>query len=111
VEKIRALKNTKILKLSRIRESEPLGGPANQGKFLNAALKIQTSLSPLSLLKQLKIIEKVLGRKKTVRWGPRLIDLDILFYGDKFIQRGDLKIPHPRLFEREFVLKPLVEVI
>lgn len=59
----------------------------------------------------LKRIEKGLGRKKTKRFGPRTVDLDILFYADKIINRKDLKVPHPRCFEREFVLKPLLEVI
>ncbi len=111
VKKISALKETKIIKLSAIIETEPSGGPAGQGKFLNAALKIKTELSPLTLLKQLKQVEKTLGRKKTVRWGPRTIDLDILFYGDKIINRKNLQIPHPRVFQRKFVIKSLLEIL
>ncbi len=103
-------KGIKIEKSSRIYETEPLGGPT-QGKFLNAAIKIKTSLTPALLLKTLKKIEKDLGRKKTVRFGPRHIDLDILFYANKIIKTRNLVIPHPRMFEREFVLKPLREII
>jgi 2-amino-4-hydroxy-6-hydroxymethyldihydropteridine diphosphokinase len=111
IRKISALKNTEVIKSSRIIESEPAGGPAGQGKFLNAALKIRTRLSPSTLLKELKSIEKELGRKKTVRFGPRTIDLDILFYGDKIVNTKVLKIPHPRMFERDFVLRSLSEVV
>lgn len=111
VKKIDALKDTKVVKISGIIETKAVGGPAGQPKFLNAALKIKTKLPPLSLLKKLKNIEKELARRKTVRFGPRTIDLDILFYGDKIIDKETLKIPHPRIFEREFVIKPLLEVI
>jgi len=111
LNKIKALKDTRVLKSSKIIESAPQGGPKNQGKFLNAVLKIDTTLSPLVLLRQLKKIEKGLGRTQTVRWGSRPIDLDILFYGDKIIKRKDLTIPHPRILERAFVVKPLLEVL
>lgn len=110
IKKIGALNKTKVIKLSKIIETEPVGGPGRQPKFLNAALKIRTELSPLKLLKNLKKIEKELGRTKTIRYGPRIIDLDILFYADKIINRKDLKIPHPKIFEREFVIRPLLEV-
>ena len=111
LQKIKALKDTKVLKVSKIIQTLPQGGPVNQGKFLNAALKIQTKIPALKLLGILKKIEKDLGRTKTVRWGPRTIDLDILFYGDRIINRKDLTIPHPRVFEREFVTRPLLEII
>ncbi|MFA5411336.1 MAG: 2-amino-4-hydroxy-6-hydroxymethyldihydropteridine diphosphokinase [Candidatus Omnitrophota bacterium] len=111
VKKINSLSGTEIIKLSKIIETEPQGGPRGQEKYLNAALKIKTSLPAVSLLKKLKNIEKDLGRVKTVRYGPRVIDLDILFYGDKIINRNDLKVPHPKIFERDFVLGPLSEVI
>jgi len=111
LQKIRALKDTRIIRVSRIIRTDPQGGPAKQGKFLNTALKITTKIPPLRLLRALKKIEKELGRVKTVRWGPRSIDLDILFYGDKIINHKDLTVPHPRLFERDFVIKPLLEII
>jgi len=100
----------KIEKTSRIYETKAIGGPL-QGKFLNAAIKIKTSLTPHLLLKTVKNIEKDLGRRRTVRWGPREIDLDILLYGNKIIKRKNLIIPHPRMFSREFVLRPLREII
>jgi len=103
-------KGIKIEKASRIYETKAVGG-VPQGKFLNAAIKIKTSLTPQLLLETLKKIEKDLGRKNTVRWGPREIDLDILLYGNKVIKIKNLVIPHPRMFEREFVLKPLREII
>jgi len=111
IDKINALKDTKVIRSSRIIESNPLGGPVGQGKFLNAALKIKTNITPFTLLKKLKQIEKELGRKETIRYGPRTIDLDILFYADKIINTKRLILPHPRIFEREFVMKPLLEVI
>lgn len=111
LQKIKALKDTKLLKVSKIIQTLPQGGPANQAKFLNAALKIQTKIPALKLLRILKTIERELGRTKAVRWGPRTIDLDILFYGDRIINRKDLTIPHPRVFEREFVTRPLLEII
>lgn len=111
VKKINSLKNTRILKLSRIIETKAVGGPSRQPKFLNAALKIKTNLTPAVLLKNLKKIEQELGRVKSVRWGPRMIDLDILFYGDRIVNNKNLQIPHPRIFEREFVIKPLLEII
>jgi len=111
IQKISALKDTEVIKSSRMIETEPVGGPVGQGKFLNAALKIRTNLSASALLKKLKSIEKQLARKKTVRNGPRTIDLDILFYGDRIINSKNLTIPHPRVFEREFVIKPLLEII
>jgi len=111
VRKINSLKDTRVLKMSGLIQSQPQGGPQGQPKYLNAALKIDTELSPLILLKKLKAIERQLGRTKTVRFGPRTIDLDILFYADKIIKRKDLIVPHPRLLERDFVLRPLAEVI
>jgi len=111
IRKINTLKGTKVIKVSRLIETEPVGGPSNQLKFLNGALKIKTDLGASMLLKRLKKIEKELGRIETVRYGPRAIDIDILFYADKIIKRKELTIPHPRLFERKFVIKPLSEVI
>lgn len=109
--KINQLRGTKIIKRSKIIETLPLGGPVNQPKFLNAVFKLITELSPRSLLKNLKQIEKDLGRKNTVRYGPRVIDLDILFYADKIIRSKKLNIPHPKIFERAFVLNPLKELL
>lgn len=112
VKKINNLKDTKVIKLSKIIETKPIGGPPGQRKYLNACLKIKTALSPTALLNKLKTIEHELGRpQKHRRFWPRTIDLDILFYANKIMNRKELKIPHPRIFERDFVLKPLLEVI
>lgn len=111
LDKLKVLKGTKIVKLSGIIETLPVGGPNSQGKFLNACLKIETELSPIKLLKKLKDIERSLGRAKTVRFGPRPIDLDILLYANTIINRANLKVPHPRMLERSFVLQPLAEVL
>jgi len=99
----------KILKVSSIIETEPVGGPA-QGKFLNAALKAQTVLSPQDLLKTIHQIETALGRVRTVKDGPRTIDIDILLYGNLQMDTPELTIPHPRMRERAFVMQPLFEI-
>jgi len=98
-----------VKKTSAVIETDPVGGPA-QRKFLNAALKGETALIPAELLQQIKKIEKVLGRKKTVKNGPRTIDIDILLYGRKKITTPRLTIPHPRMRERTFVMQPLAEI-
>lgn len=98
-----------IEKFSSIIETEPIGGPA-QGKYLNAVVKIQASLSPKELLKILQDIENQLGRVRAVKNAPRTIDLDILLFGELIFNERCLTIPHPRMFERYFVLKPLLEI-
>ena len=111
VKLIKALKGTRIIKASKLFESLPCGGPAGQPNYLNAALSISTNFSPLSLLKKLKKIENELGRIPTVRFGPRIMDLDILLYGNRLIRNRALIVPHPRMFNRDFVIKPLIEVL
>jgi len=85
--------------------------PADQPPFLNAAVLAETDLLPAPLLAALKGIEHALGRRPGRRWGPRPIDLDILFYGDLRLETPDLTIPHPRIAERAFVLAPLAEIL
>lgn len=111
IKKIKALKDTKVLKVSKLIETNPVGGPKGAGKFLNGALKIDTNIPPKTLLNKFKKIEQELGRIKNAINRPRTIDLDILLYSDKIINTKKLVTPHPRMFEREFVLKPLSEVI
>lgn len=89
-----------------IYETEPVGGPP-QGKFLNTVWEIKTHVSPQELIKILLSVEKSLGRERTILNAPRTIDLDILFYDDLVLSEADLTIPHPRIAERWFVLKPL----
>lgn len=100
-----------LIAVSSFIETDPVGGPEGQDKFLNGAMMLKTDLRPLDLLTQLKIIERRLGRQKTEENGPRPMDLDILFYDDVVIIDGkNLCIPHPRAAERFFVLKPLSEI-
>ncbi|MFA6281761.1 MAG: 2-amino-4-hydroxy-6-hydroxymethyldihydropteridine diphosphokinase [Candidatus Omnitrophota bacterium] len=98
-----------IVKISSIIETKPSGGPV-QGDYLNGVLKIKTGLAAVKLLLVLQGIERTLGRVRTVRNGPRTIDLDILLYGNEEINEVGLKIPHPRMFDRDFVMKPLLEI-
>ncbi|MFH1201932.1 MAG: 2-amino-4-hydroxy-6-hydroxymethyldihydropteridine diphosphokinase [Candidatus Omnitrophota bacterium] len=98
----------RIKKISSVIETDPVGPP--QGKFLNAVLEIETDYPPRKLLLKLKQIEKTLGRKKTVRFGPRKIDLDILLYSGKRVRLPGLVIPHPRMLERDFVMRPLKQI-
>ncbi len=109
VEQLKKVKNIKVRKISSLYETKPVGGPP-QRKYLNGVIEIETNLRPHRLLKELKSIEKYLGRSKTVRNGPRIIDLDILLYGNKKIKTKTLTVPHPRMWLREFVVKPLRQV-
>jgi 2-amino-4-hydroxy-6-hydroxymethyldihydropteridine diphosphokinase len=98
-----------VLRTSRIYETPPWGFIA-QPTFLNQVFEVQTDLTPLALLEYLKAIEVNLGRIPTFRYGPRQMDIDILFYGDQVIESPKLTIPHPRLSERAFMLVPLTEL-
>lgn len=112
IKRIDSLKGTEVVKVSKIIETDPIGGLPRQSKFLNGVLKIKTELTPAILLKNLQEIEQQLGRlKRHIPSGPRTIDLDILFYGNNIIRQKELKVPHPKILERDFVLKPLLEVI
>ncbi len=99
----------RLLRASRIYQTPPWGF-TDQPAFLNQVLEARTDLPPLELLAYLKAIETTLGRQPTFRNGPRLIDLDILFYADQVIELPGLAVPHPRLAERAFVLVPLAEL-
>jgi 2-amino-4-hydroxy-6-hydroxymethyldihydropteridine diphosphokinase len=95
--------------LSSTYETEPVGGP-EQAPFLNVAVRARTALSPLGLLRACQQVEADLGRVRTVRWGPRTVDVDVLLYGDRVLDAPVLTVPHPRLAERAFAVVPLVEV-
>ena len=99
------------LRVSSFRETEPVG-ITDQPSFLNAAVELETELSPQDLLARLLAIEGELGRDRSRerRWGPRTIDLDLLLYGDEVLDEPGLTVPHPRLAERLFVLEPLHEL-
>jgi 2-amino-4-hydroxy-6-hydroxymethyldihydropteridine diphosphokinase len=110
VAEIAKIPGSRVTSLSGFYDTEAVGGP-EQPDFLNAVLRLATPLSPRHLLAELQRIEsEVFGRVRTVHWGPRRIDLDILFYDDIMLSDDDLTIPHPRLHERRFVLQPLAEI-
>ena len=98
-----------VRRCSPVYETEPVGGPP-QGRFLNAVLEIETGLSPELLLERCGEIENEMGRVRLERWGPRIIDIDILLYGNAIVRSETLEIPHPRMHERTFVLAPLADI-
>jgi 2-amino-4-hydroxy-6-hydroxymethyldihydropteridine diphosphokinase len=99
----------KVNAFSSFYETEPVGYK-KQGWFINQAIQIETSLSPPDLLKVTQKIEEDLGRKRTIKWGPRTVDIDILLYSDLIMHDFSLRIPHPHLTKRRFVLVPLAEI-
>jgi len=101
--------NIEVLNVSSFYRTKPYGYQ-NQDDFYNIVIKIKTTQSPQNLLKLCLEIEKEMGRTRTIKWGPRTIDLDLLFFDKKIINTDQLVIPHPDLHNREFVLKPLLEI-
>jgi 2-amino-4-hydroxy-6-hydroxymethyldihydropteridine diphosphokinase len=99
----------RVVGMSSLIETRPVGYE-DQPDFINAALEIETTLEPRGLLTQIKRIEREIGRKETFRLGPRVIDIDILLFGDRLVDDPGLTIPHPRMHERRFVLGPLAEI-
>lgn len=99
----------RVLSISSLYKTPPWGDE-DQDWFLNACAGLETTLDPLALLDVLKSLEKEMKREKTRRWGPRNIDLDILTYGDVCFRSERLEIPHPRMLDRAFVLKPLADI-
>jgi 2-amino-4-hydroxy-6-hydroxymethyldihydropteridine diphosphokinase len=97
------------IKLSSLYETEPWGN-TEQGKFLNRVGKFRTTAAAAGLMKTILNIEAELGRKRTIKWAPRVIDIDILFYGNQILSQKDLEIPHPELEKRKFALIPLAEI-
>ena len=98
-----------LVRVSSLYETAPMGGP-KQGPYLNAVVVIDTEFSAQELLERCLAVERDQGRERRERWGPRTLDLDILLYGDQAIDEECLKVPHPRVAERRFVLEPLLEV-
>lgn len=99
----------RILESSPVYQTEPWGY-LDQPDFLNQVLVVETALSPGELLEYTKGLERKIGRKPSFRFGPRIVDIDILFYGDRIIDEENLVIPHPRLKDRAFVLIPLADL-
>ncbi len=110
VETLRTSDYLKVISVSHYYKSEPVDF-LDQGYFVNLALKLKSDLSPHDLLQTLKRIQEAMGQgTKEIRFGPRIIDLDIIFYDNLIIGTADLKIPHPRMHLRNFVLKPLCDI-
>lgn len=108
-----ALEHTRgivVDQVSSLYETNPVGGPEDQPKFINAAARLKTELPPERLLALLLQIEASLGRKRGEPWGPRTIDLDLLLYDDLVISEDGLSVPHPLMHERRFVMEPLAEI-
>ncbi len=110
---VEALANHSQVRLetvSSLYETSPLGGPP-QRSYVNSVARVETELTPRSLLELCKGIEERFGRdRNAMRWGPRVVDLDILLYDDLKVSEPDLEIPHPRILQRRFVLVPLLEI-
>ena len=109
IRDINHLLNTKVLKRSSLYKSKPIG-PQNQRDYINAVIKIETLQEPIELLDSLQHIETQHHRRKTKRWGPRTLDLDILIFNELEFNHKRLTIPHPEMINRDFVLIPLYEV-
>jgi 2-amino-4-hydroxy-6-hydroxymethyldihydropteridine diphosphokinase len=101
-------RGARLLRSSRVYETEPVGPP--QPDYLNAVIEVETDLSPRGLLIACMAVERAMGRVRGERWGPRVIDADILTFGDAEVDQPDLQIPHPRMHERGFVMIPLLEL-
>ncbi len=97
----------RIVSVSPVYETAPIGGVA-QGRYLNAVVLLATGAAPRPLLDALLGLERAAGRERRVRWGPRTLDLDVLLYGGVVVHAGGLRVPHPRMLERRFVLEPLL---
>jgi 2-amino-4-hydroxy-6-hydroxymethyldihydropteridine diphosphokinase len=109
VENLSRAKGIEITRVSSFYKTEPVG-IENQNLFINAVIEIKTALSACNLFKNLQNIEKDMGRRREVKGGPRIIDLDFLFYWQEIIREADLIVPHPEIQKRRFVLEPLCEI-
>lgn len=109
LERLGGLETTRLLRESHVIETCPEGGPL-QGTFLNMVVEVETEQTPHALLEGLLEIEKAMGRIRGERWGPRIIDLDLLLYGEEVIADDRLTVPHPLMHRRWFVLEPLCEI-
>lgn len=106
---INSIENTKVVKQSSFLVTKPFGY-TKQDDFLNGCLEVETLLSAQEFLKEILNIELKMGRVREIKWGPRIIDIDILFFDREIIEEENLAVPHPWICEREFVLKPLAEI-
>jgi 2-amino-4-hydroxy-6-hydroxymethyldihydropteridine diphosphokinase len=109
IDRLDACEGICVKEKSAFFNTTPVGGPL-QPDYVNCAIGMETEIEPQVLLEEFKKIEIGLGRKPGVRWGPRVVDLDILLYGNRIVDEHNLKIPHERMHERAFVLEPLCEI-
>ena len=107
--RLAALPRTRLIATSSVEETAPLG-PVAQGPYLNQMVLLETELTPAEVLRHLHVIEGERGRTRSVRWGPRTLDLDIVRFGDQHVQEPDLIIPHPELRHRDFWLREIAEL-
>lgn len=103
-------KASDLIAISPLYETEPVGGPAGQQPYLNLVVELRTTDSPRALLERCQALERAAKRVRTVRHGPRTLDADVLLVGDQLVDEPDLKVPHPRMWERRFVLAPLADL-
>lgn len=99
-----------VAAVSAFHETDPVGGPPGQRPYLNAVVELDTALSPRELLHIAQQLEAQAQRVRAERWGPRTLDVDVLLVGDLTVDEPDLQVPHPRMWERDFVLVPLAEL-
>jgi 2-amino-4-hydroxy-6-hydroxymethyldihydropteridine diphosphokinase len=99
-----------VVAVSQLYETEPVGGPPGQGPYLNLVVELDTELGPRALLEVARQLEEDAGRRRGVRFGPRTLDVDVLLVGDLVVDDEDLIVPHPRMWERRFVVDPLAEL-
>ena len=99
-----------VAAVSPVYETEPVGGPADQGAFLNVVVELRTTDSPRRLLERCQSLERAAERVRGVRFGPRTLDADVLLVGEESVDDDDLVVPHPRMWERRFVLAPLADL-
>jgi 2-amino-4-hydroxy-6-hydroxymethyldihydropteridine diphosphokinase len=99
-----------VVAVSRLYETEPVGGPPGQGPYLNLVVELDTQLGPRGLLDVARRLEDAAGRRRGVRFGPRTLDVDVLLVGDQVVDDEDFVVPHPRMWQRRFVVDPLAEL-
>lgn len=109
IKLLNEISDIKVIRGSSLYETEPLGFK-EQNYFFNIVLRIHTNLSPFELLREIENIEKILGKNIKRKWGPRIIDIDILYYDEDIIETEKLTVPHPLINERMFVLIPMMEI-
>ena len=99
-----------VVAVSPVYETDPVGGPEGQGPYLNVVVQLETDLAPRALLELGRRLEREAGRVRAERWGPRTLDVDVLLVGREQVDEPDLQVPHPRMWERAFVLVPLADL-